>query len=224
MTRRREPSRRFSPCFDPCEARTLPTPIFVLNGSSFNAAGPSDLTANAAAVLRRAGNRVVQLSYGRIDSAAAFDGLARRVAALAHGRPVGLVGFSAGGALALRLAAAPGIRAVAVLDYYGVPDVRAYLSRHARDRVFRPISGLAPYRPGVVSRLSGALETPAHVVAAFGRSDPNVRADASSADLLRDSPGANVYTYAGGHGVGIGASRPALEDFLAHLGEGPVGA
>jgi putative intracellular protease/amidase len=62
------------------------------------------------------------------------------------------------------------------------------------------------------------VATRAHVVGAFGRSDPNVRAGTSSADLLRDDPDADVYTYPGGHGVAITASIPALDDFLAHVG------
>jgi len=213
----RPPTRRIIPAVEPCEDRTLTSLVFVFNGNSFAATGPSSLTANAAAVLRQAGNRVVQLANPAINSAAAYLSLAAAVARRAHGQSVGLVGFSAGGALALRLAAAPGLKVSAVLDYYGVPDVRAYLERHARDHNFRPISGLAPFRPALVSLLSGPLVTGAHVVAAFGLRDPNVRAVTSSADLLRDDPSADVYTYPGAHGVPISASRPALEDFLSHV-------
>jgi hypothetical protein len=70
----------------------------------------------------------------------------------------------------------------------------------------------------LVSLLSGPLETKAHVIAAFGQNDPNVLADSSAVDLLGDDPSAEVYTYRGGQGLSITASRPALEDFLAHLG------
>jgi hypothetical protein len=69
----------------------------------------------------------------------------------------------------------------------------------------------------VVSLLTGPIATSAHVVAAFGVFDPDVQPDTSSADVLRDDPDARVYTYPGGHGVSITASRPALEDFLTHL-------
>lgn len=216
MTSRRHPSRT-TPAFETCEDRTLTTLVFVLNGASFAAAGPNSLTADAAAVLRRAGNQVVQLAYPAIRSPATFQALAARVANLAHGQNVGLIGFSAGGALALRIAATPGLKVNAVLDYYGVPDVEAYLQRHSRDHNVRPISGLSPFRPPLVSLLSGPLATRAHVVAAFGRFDPNVRSDTSSADLLHDDPNADVYTYPGAHGVSITASVPALDDFLAHL-------
>ena len=94
---------------------------------------------------------------------------------------------------------------------------QAYLQRHSVDHNDRPISGLAPFRPSVVSLFSGPIATSARVVAAFGQFDPNVWADTSSADLIRDDPHAHVYTYPGGHGVTITASPPALDDFLAQL-------
>ena len=55
------------------------------------------------------------------------------------------------------------------------------------------------------------------MVAAFGQFDPNVQAAPSTSDLLADDPTADVYTYPGAHGVAITASRPALDDFLAHV-------
>jgi dienelactone hydrolase len=200
-----------------CEDRCLTTLIFVLNGNGFAAAGPNQLTANAAAVLRQAGEQVVQLSNATINTTAAYDALAGKIVKLAHGEDVGLVGFSAGGALAIHLASTPGLKVNAVLDYYGVPDIRAYLERHRIDHKLRPISGLAPFRPPLVSLLSGPLTTSAHVIAAFGDRDPNVRSDASSADLLGDDPYSHIYTYNGGHGVSITASQPALADFLRDL-------
>ncbi len=205
------------PTFEICEERALTAVVFVLNGASFAATGPDKLTANAAAVLHQAGNQVVQLSNPKINTPAAFQALAKRVVKLAHGQAIGLVGFSAGGALALHIAGTPGLNGSAVLDYYGVPDVQAYLQRHSLDHDYRPISGLAPFRAPIVSLLSGPLTTSAHVVAAFGQYDPNVRADTSSADLLRDDPNADVYIYPGAHGVNITASPSALDDFLAHL-------
>jgi hypothetical protein len=165
------------PHVERCEDRCLTTLIFVLNGNSFAAAGPNQLTANAAAVLRHAGNQVVQLSNPTINTPTAYNALARKIARLAHGQSLGLVGFSAGGALAMRLAAAPGLMVSAVLDHYGVPDIRAYLQRHSVDHDLRPISGLAPFRPPLVSLLSGPLATSAHVIAAFGERDPNVTSD-----------------------------------------------
>ena len=198
-----------------CEDRRLLTMIFVFNGNSFHDAKPNALTANAAAVLGASGNQVIQLATPAINTPGSVAKLATSVAKIAHGQTVGLVGFSAGGALALRIAASPTLKVSAVLDYYGVPDVRAYLTQHHNTQ---PIAGLAPFRPKLVARLSGAIATPAHVVAAFGQNDPHVQPLTSAADLRLDDPSADVYTYQGGHGVAITASRPALDDFLAHLG------
>jgi hypothetical protein len=63
---------KFLPACEICEDRTLMTLIFVLNGNSFKFAKPDDLTANAAAILHKAGNRVVQLSNAHINSVAAL--------------------------------------------------------------------------------------------------------------------------------------------------------
>jgi dienelactone hydrolase len=218
LSKRRPP---IAPTIEQCEDRTLTALVFVLNGNSFNAAKPSILTANAAAVIRQAGDQVVQLSNARINSTAAFKMLSAAVTRMAHGQSIGLVGFSAGGALALHIAATPGLKVSAALDYYGVPDIRAFLQRHVQDHFYRPIAGLSPFRPAIVSLLSGPMPTQPHVVAAFGEFDPHVRADTSASDLLHDDPDADVYTYADGHGVSITASRPALNDFLAHLTASP---
>ena len=216
MSRRPPLARRINPGVEPCEGRTLMTLVFVLNGNSFNAAKPNSLTANAAAVLKAAGDQVVQLSNPKISSPAALTALEVQIRKQAHGQAVGLVGFSAGGALALHIAATPGLKVTSVLDYYGVPDVRAFLARHTGTT--NPIAGLAPFRAPLVAALSGPVATSAHVVGAFGAGDPHVNAVSSEADLVADVPGAATYTYAGGHGVAITASRPALDDFLAHLG------
>jgi hypothetical protein len=203
------------PVIEPCEDRTLTTLVYLLNGTNFTADGPSELTDYSGTLVRQAGNRVVQLSTPTINTPAAYRSLAATVVKIAHGRTVGLVGVGAGGSLALRIATTPGLEVSAVLDNFGVPDVRAYLDRHGSRQ---PIAGLAPFRPSVVSLLSGPLTTQAHVVAAFGRNDPNVQPAPSTADLLRDDPSADVYTYPGGYGAPINASKPALEDFLSHLG------
>ncbi len=217
FTPRREKNlRRATPGVEPCEDRTLTTLVFILNGNGFAAAGTSSLTANAAAVIRASGNQPVQVPYSAV-TLGSFEALAAKLIKAAHGQRVGLVGFSAGGAVALRLAEVPGLNAIAVLDYYGVPDVQAYLQRHAVDHNYRPIEGLAPFRGPIISLLSGPVRTYAKVVAAFGAYDPNVGAATSSADLRKDAPRAHIYTYAGAHGVPITASIPALTDFLNDL-------
>lgn len=54
-------TRAIVPYVERCEDRALTTLVFVHKGASFAATGPSRLTSDAAAVLQRAGNRVVQL-------------------------------------------------------------------------------------------------------------------------------------------------------------------
>jgi dienelactone hydrolase len=203
------------PVLEQCEDRTLFTLVYLLNGTNFTADGPSELTDYSGTLVRQAGNRVVQLSTPTVNTPAAYQSLAATVVKMAHGRTIGLVGVGAGGSLALRIATSPGLKVSAVLDYFGVPDAQAYLDGHGSRQ---PVVGLAPYRSSVVSLLSGPLTTQAHVVAAFGRNDPNVQPATSTADLLRDDPSADVYTYPGGYGAPINASKPALEDFLSHLG------
>ena len=160
MSDPRPANRRADSCLERCEDGALLTLVFVLNGNSFNAAKPNSLTSNAASVLKQAGDQVIQLSNPRINSPAALTALENQVKRLAHGQTVGLVGFSAGGALALHVAATPGLKVSAVLDYYGVPDVRAYLNRHTGTN--NPIAGLAPFKAPLVAALSGPVATTAH--------------------------------------------------------------
>ena len=156
----------------------------------------------------------MQLSTPTINTPAAYRSLAATVVKIANGRTVGLVGVGRAGRCGANRDD-PGLKVSAVLDNFGVPDVQAYLDRNGNRQ---PIAGLAPYRSSVVSLLSGPLSTQAHVVAAFGRKDPNVQPPPSTADLLRDDPSAAVYTYPGGYGAPINASKSALADFLADLG------
>ena len=90
----RKSSRDLALSVEPCEARVLNTLVFVLNGNAFAAANTSILTANAAQVLRRAGNQAIQLAYPTIATPAAFYGLERQIESLSHGQPIGIVGFS----------------------------------------------------------------------------------------------------------------------------------
>jgi dienelactone hydrolase len=193
------------------------TLVFVLNGNAFSTARPGALTVAAAGVLRAAGESVVQLAYPTMATPAAFGSLLAQVKAISRGRPIGVVGFSAGGSLALRLAASPSLKVVSVLDYYGPPDLRDYFTYHRSDRFARYILGHVPFTRAAMSLFSGPIATRAHVVCAFGSRDSNVVAAQSAASLQRDLPQASIYNYAGPHGVGITASRPALNEFLANL-------
>jgi len=214
--RRRSSSARV-PSFERCEERVLCTLAFVLNGNAYSAAGPSSLTANAAQVLRQAGNHAVQLAYPMMATPDAFFGLERQIQSLSHGQPIGIVGFSAGGTLALRVATDTAINVVSVLDYYGPPDLKDYFLYHKSDRFARYILGRVPFTRTMFNLLSGPIATSAHVVAAFGLIDQNVVVPQSTASLKRDLPQASIYTYDGPHGVGINACPPALDEFLANL-------
>lgn len=210
-------ARRYSPNLERCEERVLTALVFVLNGNAYSGVGPNGLTAQAARVLRAAGNQVVQLSYPTMATPAAYYGLVRRIAAISKGRPIGLTGFSAGGSLAARLSGDESLNVTAVLNNYGPPDLRDWLQYHGRDLYGRYVRSRVPFRPMTIDLLSGPSNSRAYVVSAFGSRDRNVQAAQSIASAASAFPIGKVYTYEGGHGAPITASRPALDDFLAHL-------
>jgi len=203
--------------FDRCEERILQTLVFVLNGNGFGAATPNALTANAALVLHAAGDQAVQLANPALTTTGAFFGMEREIASLSQGQPIGIVGFSAGGSLAARLAGDAALHVAAVLDYYGPPDLRDYVAYHQGDRFDRYVLGHIDANAAVIDLLSGPSDTQAHVVAAFGGADENVVAAPNTASFLKDYPQGQVYEYPGVHGVSIFASTGALQDFLTHL-------
>ncbi len=203
--------------FERCEERSLATLVFVLNGDGYGAASPSVLTANAAEVLDRQQVEPVQLSYPDVTSPAVLSALKRQIADLSHGQPIGIVGFSAGGTLAERLAADPRLHVASVLAYYSPPDLRDYLAYHQSDQDAEYVLGHINSSHAVIRALSGPNKTDAHVVTAFGLYDDNVVAAQSTESFLKDYPDGRVYTYPGAHGVSITASLPALTDFLGHV-------
>jgi hypothetical protein len=189
----------------------------VLNGNAFNGAGTSILTANACQVLRSAGHSAIQVPYPTIAAPAAFFGFEKQIERLSHGKPIGIVGFSAGGSLAVRIATSKAINVISVLDYYGPPDLKDWFRYHGNDRFGSYVRSHVPFTRSAINLFSGPIKTSAHVVAAFGLRDQNVVASQSIGSFARDLPDATVYTYNGAHGVGISTSRPALDDFLASL-------
>lgn len=209
--------RGAAPSWDALEGRPLTTLVFLLNGNGYAAAGPNATTANAAAVLRDAGVPTVQLAYPALATPADVYGVAHEIESLAHGRPVGLVGFSAGGSLALRLAGIPSLHVKDVLNMYGPPDLAGFLAEHRGDPHARYVLDHTPFTPEGIAFLSGPVATSAHIVSAFGLTDRNTLAAPSAAAAARDFPGGTIDYYDGPHGVDIRASAPALEDFLAHL-------
>jgi dienelactone hydrolase len=203
--------------FERCEERSLATLVFVFNGNGLGAARPNNLTANAAVVLHASGDQPVQLANPAVVSVGVVRGLERQIRSLSHGQPIGIVGFSAGATLAERIASDPVLNVTAVLAYYGPPDLRDYLAYHQGDRYARYVLDHIDFNRGVIAALSGPNPTKAYVVAAFGLRDHNVVAGPNAASFHQIYPQGQVYTYPGPHGVGIDASRAALEDFLTHL-------
>lgn len=127
------------------------------------------------------------------------------------------MGFSSGGGLALRLSEVPGLNVQAVMSFYGPPDLSDWLSYHHGDRYYRSVTGHVHFNPGIINLLSGASDSDAYIVTAFGRTDKNVVASASTASFEHDFPEGHVYYYDGPHGVSLYADYPAFEDFVSHL-------
>jgi hypothetical protein len=217
MTNRRSRPGPRNLTYEQCEDRALLTLIFVLNCNAYSATSPSILTANAAQVLDRAGNQAVQISTPKIETAGVFYGVARYIESLSHGSPIGIVGFSSGGALSARLSGVQSLHVIAALDYYRPPSLRDYLNYHTGDRFDAYILSHVHFTRSAINVLSGPCDTSAYVVCAFGLYDRNVVASVSTSSVQQDFPTAHVYYYAGGHGVSINASPQALQDFLVQV-------
>jgi dienelactone hydrolase len=202
---------------EPLESRCVPTLVFLLSGNAFAAAAPSVPTQVASTDLALLGDQAIQLSYPRMNSLAAFNQLANQIGRISKGQPIGLIGFSAGGTIALRLAQSPLLRVTDVLDFYGPPDLASFLTEHQGDGSYRRVLGHLGANPHVIGELSGPGTKTAHIVAAFGTKDTTVLAAPSAASLQRDFPVSTVYYYAGPHGVTVRACPTAYQDFLNHL-------
>jgi hypothetical protein len=209
--------KRFQPTCEQFESRMLPTLVFVFNGNAFAEAKPAWLTQLAAAQLVQRGDRAIQLTTPAMDSPAAFYQLANEIRRISRGAPIGLMGFSAGGSLAMRLARLPHLNVKAVMNYYGPPDFQDWLVEHRGDRIFQYVTTHVRVTPGFVRLMSGPGTTQAYIVSAFGLRDPVTVSSASTSSFHRDFPQGQVYHYPGPHGVTLYACYPAFADFLAHL-------
>jgi dienelactone hydrolase len=205
------------PSLEHLESRTLQTLVFVFNGNAYADAKPNELTQSAALLLSAHGDRAVQLSTPAMNNPGAFYGLANEIRSISKGRPIGLLGFSSGGTLALRLAGVPSLNVRTAAAYYGPPDLRDYLHFHKGDRFDRVVGPNVQFNRGAIAVLSGPSSTTAYVIDAFGLRDHNVVASRSAADFQRDFPQGHAYFYPGPHGVPATADPAALKDFLAHL-------
>jgi Dienelactone hydrolase family len=210
-----KPSRQAS--IEQLEPRSLSTLVFVFNGNAFAEAKPNQLTQSTAELLNSHDDRAIQLTMPAMDGPGAFYQVANEVRSLSKGRPIGLLGFSAGGTLALRLAGVSGLNVKAVAAFYGPPDLRDWLQYHHGDRDYRFVTTHVQLDPAIINLLSGPSATSAYVIDAFGLLDHNVVAGPSTVSFERDFPDGRVYDYAGPHGVKPTADPAALADFLNHL-------
>ncbi|HEV3309077.1 MAG TPA: dienelactone hydrolase family protein [Chloroflexota bacterium] len=205
------------PVLEQLEPKLLPTLVFVFNGNGYAEAKPDQNTQNAADILAAHGDRAVQLATPAMAGPAAFYQVANEIRAISKGQPIGLMGFSAGGTLALRLAALPDLKVSAAVAYYGPPDLSAWLSFHKGDRFYAKVTSDTHFNKGIIKLLSGVSSSQARLIDAFGLRDQNVVASFSSIVFHRDFPLGQVYYYPGPHGVGVKAQPAALADFLTHL-------
>jgi Dienelactone hydrolase family len=216
--------RRFHPVFEQIESRLLPTLVFVFNGNAFAASKPdASHTGLAAQQLSLHGDRAIQMSTPAMTSARSFYDLANEIRKISHGQPIGLMGFSAGGGLAMRLAGLPKLNVQAVMSYYGVPDLRDWLNYHKGDRFYTYVNSHVHFDSSIINVLSGPSPAKAYIVATFGLNDHNVVSSMSTASLDRDFKHEQVFYYHGPHGVTLNADLPAFDVFLAHLSK-PVAA
>jgi hypothetical protein len=195
----------------------LPTLVFVMNGNALSATTPNQLTQTAADLLEAHGDRAIQISTPAMGTVAAFYSLAEKILAISGGQPIGLVGFSAGGALAARLSQVPALHVIAALNYYGPPDLQDWLTYHAGDYFEQYVTSHVLLTSDFIKLMSGPSNSRAFIVNAFGDLDHNVVSSVSMASFERDFGYGAVFTYPGPHGVSPMASISAFDDFIAHL-------
>jgi hypothetical protein len=210
--------KRFLPSFEQSESRLLPSLVFVFNGNSFARSSPdASHTQLAALQLMAHGDRAVQLATPAMSSPRDFEQLAASIFAISKGRPIGLMGFSAGGTLATRLSQVSRLNVKAVMNYYGPPDLRDWLNYHRGDHIYTRVLSQVTFSRGIIALLSGPSASSAFIVSAFGQSDRNIVSSLSTASFNRDFQHGQVFTYPGPHGVTLYADLAAFRDFLSHL-------
>jgi hypothetical protein len=194
-----------------------PTLVFIFGGNAFAAANPNVLTKMAADQLIRHGDQAIQLATPAMNGPGDFEQLGQTIHAISNGQPIGLMGFSAGGSLALRLASFPGLNVKATLNFYGPPDLQDWLIFHFGDHYYRYVSTHVHLTRGFVELMSGVSTSDAYNVNAFGLRDHLITSALSTADFVQDFQSGRVYYYPGPHGVTLYACYPAFQDFLVNL-------
>ena len=166
------------------------------------------------------GDRAIQLATPAMSSPSDFYALAGQIRSLSKGQPIGLMGFSAGGAPSARLSGIASLNVRAVMNFYGPPDLRDWLNYHRGDKYYSYVTSHVHFDPAIINLLSGPSSSTAYIVNAFGRYDPNVVASVSTASFDHDFQNGRVFYYPGPHKVSLFADYPAFRDFLAHLNAG----
>jgi hypothetical protein len=213
--------KRFRPSCEECESRIVPSLVFVFNGNGYAASKPDAFhTGQAAQQLIEHGDRAIQLATPAMSSPSDFYALAGQIRSLSKGQPIGLMGFSAGGALAARLSGIASLNVQAVMNFYGPPDLRDWLNYHRGDKYYSYVTSHVHFDPAIINLLSGPSSSTAYIVNAFGRYDQNVVASVSTASFDHDFQNGRVFYYPGPHKVTLSADYPAFRDFLAHLHAG----
>ncbi len=210
--------RRYHPVCEQIEPRLLPTLVFVFNGNAFAASKPDTVhTGFAAQQLILHGDRAIQLSTPAMETSSDFYHLAAEIRTLSQGQPIGLLGFSAGGALAMRLAGVGDLNVQAVMNYYGPPDLRNWLNEHQGDRYYRYVTSRVHFDNALINLMSGPSPATADIVSAFGLDDQNVVSSVSTESFDSDFQHGQVFYYPGPHGVTLYAQLPAFDAFLSDL-------
>ena len=127
------------------------------------------------------------------------------------------MGFSAGGALAMRLSQVSKLNVTAVMSYYGPPDLRDWLSFHRGDHFYAYVTSHVHLGSGIIDLMSGPSTSEAFIVSAFGLEDPVIVSSVSTASFDRDFQHGQVFDYPGPHGVTLYADFAAFRTFLSHL-------
>lgn len=210
--------KRFRPSYEVCERRIVPTLVFVFNGNAFAEAAPDvEHTQLAAHELALDSDRAIQLTTPAMEDPSDFYELANEILTLSKGQPIGLMGFSAGGALAMRLSALPQLNVQTALSYYGPPDLSDWLAQHRGEARYQYVLSHVQFDPGIIDLLSGVSSSDAYIIDAFGLKDNTVVSTTSTVSFEHDFPDGHAFYYDGPHGVTLKASYPAFDDFVAHL-------
>ena len=110
----------------------LQTLVFVFNGNGFAEVSARCLSHRLAAqqLIKHGDQRDPVGDARRWTARADFYQLADEIRHVSKGQPIGLMGFSAGRGLAMRLSGVPTLNVKAVMSYYGPPDLRDWLNYH----------------------------------------------------------------------------------------------